>query len=153
MAALGLGFGIETDVRDSTGRLVVAHDTPVGNELELAELVEAVQAYKSSLPIAFNIKSDGLAKPILDLLGPGYFSSAETFFFDMSVPQHLHYSRLNMPLAVRVSEYETAGFIQRRLVAGRSSFERRTVLLCCRLARVAWAAIQRSLGSREGGHS
>lgn len=106
-AALEHGFGIETDVRDSAGELVVSHDVPVGGEVKLTELYSLLQVQSAALPIALNIKSDGLAKEISRAFPQEKDAFSYTFYFDMSVPQYIHYSRLDLPVAVRLSEYET----------------------------------------------
>ena len=105
-AALNLGFGIETDLRDFVGELVVSHDMPRGGEVMLIELIEVIQAHTEGLPIALNIKSDGLAKEILQVIPLSHPAFSNTFFFDMSVPQYIQYSRKEMPVAIRRSEYE-----------------------------------------------
>lgn len=105
-AALEHGFGIETDVRDSAGELVVSHDVPVGGEVKLTELYRLIQTRSSAPPIALNIKSDGLAKEISRAFPQENDSFSNTFYFDMSLPQYIQYSRLDLPVAIRLSEYE-----------------------------------------------
>jgi hypothetical protein len=105
-AALKLGFGIETDLRDYAREIVISHDIPRGDEVRLSDLFDAIQGYPQGLPIALNIKSDGLSAGIrrdLSLSDPAF---ANTFFFDMSVPQYIQYSRQALPVAIRLSEYE-----------------------------------------------
>lgn len=107
-AALKLGFGIETDLRDYAREIVISHDIPRGDEVRLSDLFDAIQGYPQGLPIALNIKSDGLAPGIMKgfpLSQPAY---SNTFFFDMSVPQYIQYSRQALPVAIRLSEYEPA---------------------------------------------
>jgi hypothetical protein len=105
-AALNLGFGIETDLRDLVGELVVSHDMPRGDEVRLPDLFDAIQDHPEGLPIALNIKSDGLAKEILRGISLSNPAFSNTFFFDMSVPQYIQYSQQGMPVAIRRSEYE-----------------------------------------------
>jgi hypothetical protein len=105
-AALNLGFGIETDLRDFVGEIVVSHDMPRGGELMLIDLIDVIQDHTEGLPIALNIKSDGLAKEILQVIPLSQPAFSNTFFFDMSVPQYIQYSRQEMPVAIRRSEYE-----------------------------------------------
>lgn len=105
VAAAEHGFGIETDIRDSCGNLVISHDPAGAGALDAASALRAVLAVAhSSIVLALNVKADGLEPlldPVLDAL-----ASHSVFFFDMSVPQLLSYSRLGLPVAVRVSEYE-----------------------------------------------
>ncbi len=60
IAAGSYGFGIELDVRDHRGSVVVAHDPPVGDELEFRSVVSALADASRRLPIAINVKADGL---------------------------------------------------------------------------------------------
>jgi hypothetical protein len=104
--ALEAGFGIETDLRDMAGVLVVSHDPPSINAPGFAQLV--LEWKKARLLdgrlLALNVKSDGLLN-ILDAANPAIANMAH-FFFDMSFPELLKYSRAGKPVAVRISEYE-----------------------------------------------
>lgn len=102
------GFGVEFDVRDWNQRLVISHDPP-GQQVRL--LNDALSTW-TQLPsiegrlLAINVKSDGLVREFLNLhetlMGFRYF------FFDMSFPQSLQYMRADLPVAIRLSEYESA---------------------------------------------
>lgn len=97
-----LGIGTETDVRDSGGRLVIAHDMPRGGEMTLAELLDLMRG--RNLPLAINIKSDGLAEVLraqMQAAGHGNW-----FTFDMSVPDMIVQLRLGLPAFTRASEFE-----------------------------------------------
>jgi len=52
-----LGFGTETDVRDSLGALVISHDLPRGEEMTLTSLLALMG--KDQQLLAINIKADG----------------------------------------------------------------------------------------------
>jgi glycerophosphoryl diester phosphodiesterase len=98
--AAGRGFGIETDIRDYQGSIVVSHD-PVRNSCFGLE-----KLLKTSTPVALNVKSDGLLSighnTIKDVLQtPG------SFLFDGSIPEMLRYRQHNLPHALRISEYES----------------------------------------------
>lgn len=108
--ALECGFGIETDLRDLVGRPVVSHDSPPPDALALDKLVDVLQGYQSCAQyLAFNIKADGLSDA-LARLGPSLPSAH--FFFDMSFPEFLRYYNLELPIAVRVSEFEIPGSLE-----------------------------------------
>lgn len=96
------GYGIETDVRDSEGRLIVSHDVPVGGETALPEVV--VHCDAARVPIAINIKADGLATLIKEMLDR--HPDLDAFCFDMSVPELLQYQKHGVPCFTRVSEFE-----------------------------------------------
>ena len=60
-----LGFGCETDLRDSGGEVVVSHDMPTGKEISFEKLLQIMDG--RNLPLALNIKADGLAENIAQL--------------------------------------------------------------------------------------
>lgn len=101
LGALELGFGIETDIRDHLGEVVISHD-PVsyGNHPKLDDL--QLWNSKINVPVALNVKSDGLHR----ILSAQSFPE-NVFFFDMSVPEKIQFQRAGFPVASRASEYES----------------------------------------------
>ena len=97
-----LGFGTETDVRDLNGRLVISHDPPRGGEMPLDEFLALWP--DRSLPLAINVKADGLARPLKAAMDRAGFTS--WFAFDMSVPDALQQIYHGVPVFARLSEYE-----------------------------------------------
>lgn len=103
--SLRLGLGVETDLRDRAGSIVVSHD-PV---TELAWPIEPEVLRWQSCGIlhdqllALNVKADGLLS-LTDLTIAPWLDNA--FFFDMSFPQWLAYAKSGLPVAQRVSEFE-----------------------------------------------
>lgn len=97
-----LGFGTETDVRDCAGRLVISHDMPVGNELDLADFLQIYAA--RNLPLAVNIKSDGLVGTLKKAMQTA--GVADWFVFDMSIPDMRSYLEEEVPVFARMSEVE-----------------------------------------------
>lgn len=77
-----LGYGTETDIRDIQGKLVISHDMPKGNEITFEELLKIMDG--RNLPLALNIKADGMANEILRLLKQ--YNHTNYFTFDMSIP-------------------------------------------------------------------
>ena len=103
-AALSGNYGIEFDVRDSNGTLVIAHDVVVGVKPPAIELVDAYFEMSSSQTLAVNIKADGIGALIADLMTQ---QGVKNYFcFDMSVPETLRYRRLGLRYFTRQSEYE-----------------------------------------------
>ncbi|MFM7469084.1 MAG: hypothetical protein ACKO37_06260 [Vampirovibrionales bacterium] len=114
------GFGTETDVRDLDGTLVIAHDIPTHTALTEGTILtlEAFLALYSScchaqglayqsLPLALNIKADGL-QPLLQKTLETYHIPKDAYFlFDMSIPDALVSLRYALPCYTRMSEYET----------------------------------------------
>lgn len=80
--AFDLGFGIETDLRDIAGKIVISHNMPVGNEMSFVELMQLLDG--RNLPLALNIKADGMAQEIKKILAD--FHHTHYFTFDMSIP-------------------------------------------------------------------
>ena len=95
-----LGFGVETDVRDLAGNLVIAHDPPLPTCLHLIDFLGLPGA--SQQPLALNIKSDGLA----ELLKTAMQGIQNWFVFDMSVPDMRDHLRVGNPVFTRMSEIE-----------------------------------------------
>ena len=106
LRALKGGHGIETDIRDALGRLVISHDMPCGGEMPFADFLALCQAFPSSRPIALNIKADGMQRAIKAEMDKSALSGY--FVFDMSIPDTLGYLRVGTPTFIRRSEYEPA---------------------------------------------
>lgn len=108
-AAIEAGYGVETDIRDHRGVVVISHDPPVGDQyMTLDELISFFTAKKSESILAINVKSDGLASMMSRTkIGRKYIEN-NLFFFDMSIPDTLLYCKEQLPVYARESEYETA---------------------------------------------
>ena len=102
--SFALGFGTETDVRDCAGRLVISHDPPAGGELGFGDMLDLLDG--RDLPLALNIKADGLAARVRGELAARNLLKA--FVFDMSVPDTLQQLQHGNRVYVRLSEYEPA---------------------------------------------
>jgi hypothetical protein len=104
-AAFAAGHGVETDIRDHDGVLVIAHDPPTGPGL--TPFTDVLRAYvEAGAPGAFaiNVKADGLQPAIGKALAEAGVGNA--FVFDMSVPDGLRYLREGVRTFTRQSEYE-----------------------------------------------
>jgi glycerophosphoryl diester phosphodiesterase len=99
--ALEKGFGIETDVRDYAGRLVISHDVATDQSILFKDFVDLMKIFNAK-NIALNIKSDGLHDLLIDSLAgiEGYF------VFDMSVPDTVGYKDKGINYYTRYSDYE-----------------------------------------------
>lgn len=100
-----LGFGTETDLRDANGKIVISHDVPDG---ELQDFLSFLNLYQShaqgNLPLALNIKADGLAGMVKSTLAA--FPMLDAFVFDMAVPDMRAYFDCGIPVFTRMSEVE-----------------------------------------------
>lgn len=98
------GWGIETDVRDYCGKLVISHD--IGSK-ESPLLTDAFSMYRevgADSFLAINIKADGIQRPLVyELEKYGIVNYA---VFDMSIPEQVIYRKMNIPFLTRQSEIE-----------------------------------------------
>jgi hypothetical protein len=95
------GFSVETDLRDYQGEIVLSHD-PVTHhpELKLIDLLDLGASF------ALNIKSDGLFSMVTEEVS-FWVDQTSSFFFDGSFPDLFRYHQASLPIAYRLSEYET----------------------------------------------
>jgi len=105
-AAFRRGWGVELDVRDLGGELVVSHDPPLRGALRFAALVDLYLEHGTPGCLAVNVKADGLEEMVADALRP--VERDRWFGFDMAVPDALRYARGGLPLFTRHSDVEAA---------------------------------------------
>jgi len=107
--ALEYGFGIETDIRDLDGTLVLSHDPPrhYTNPLKLEWLLRQIVLKESQSRLALNIKSDGLEPLITDILKSFNLDSNNVYVFDMSIPDSISYVESETQVYLRISEFES----------------------------------------------
>ncbi|WP_281544075.1 hypothetical protein [Grimontia sp. SpTr1] len=102
--SFNLGFGTETDVRDSLGKLVISHDMPNGEELMFSEFLDIYGETGCHGVLAINIKADGLQDELLKILKE---KNIENYFiFDTSVPDLIVSLKKGLTCFSRYSEYE-----------------------------------------------
>jgi glycerophosphoryl diester phosphodiesterase len=104
-AAAVQGFGVETDIRDRLGALVISHD-PASIEAPLASELFNLFHNRPDQLLALNIKADGLAQFLFE-----HHANAQGVnwaAFDMSVPDMRSFERLGLPFLTRQSELEAA---------------------------------------------
>jgi hypothetical protein len=109
--ALEAGYGIETDIRDRDGSLVISHDMAGADAQSLDDFLTSYVRYPARPTLALNIKADGLAELLAERLGAHGVDNI--FVFDMSVPDTLGYLALYMPIFTRRSEYEGGSLLDR----------------------------------------
>ena len=102
--ALAAGFGIETDIRDAAGQLVISHDIPRTPVQPLERLLALYRRLQAATYLAFNIKADGLWSLLQSQLHE--YGITQYFVFDMSIPDTIPYLRSGMNVFSRHSDYE-----------------------------------------------
>ena len=102
--SFAVGFGTETDFRDRLGELVVAHDLPGRDSLSADVFWEIFSRYDRRLPLAINIKADGLQA----LLKAAFarYRVENYFLFDMSVPDAVFSIKQGLRVFTRHSDVE-----------------------------------------------
>jgi hypothetical protein len=102
--AANKGFGIETDLRDLLGAVVISHDPPERAATELGELLAVLESRAFRGVLALNIKADGLVSLLHDHFS--FLRKLDYFFFDMSYPETLKFTEARLETATRQSEFE-----------------------------------------------
>jgi len=98
--AFDYGFGIETDLRDICGKIVISHDMPKGDEITFEEVLQILDG--RDLPLALNIKADGQANEIIRLLNK--YNHKNYFTFDMSIPEMVYQNKLGLKIFTGISD-------------------------------------------------
>jgi len=99
-----LNFGTETDIRDYDGELVISHDIADESCITVEDFFGIYNNCGNGLPLALNIKSDGLQEKLKEYLQE--YKISNYFVFDMTVPDEMQYLRHNVKSFSRESEYE-----------------------------------------------
>ncbi len=100
-------FGIETDVREYSGKIVISHDIPNDSKhlIDLDQFFDLYKSFSSNETLAINIKSDGLFHILKNKIHQ--YGISNYFVFDMSIPETLNYKNQNLNFFSRQSEFET----------------------------------------------
>jgi glycerophosphoryl diester phosphodiesterase len=102
--SFSFGFGVETDIRDISGKLVISHDLANSDCVLLEVFFELYLRYSARPMLALNIKSNGLQLELKQQLD--VFGIENYFVFDMAVPDGLAYIKSGIKTFTRQSEYE-----------------------------------------------
>ncbi|MEN5363253.1 hypothetical protein [Brevundimonas intermedia] len=95
------GFGTETDIRDRDASLVVSHDPANSSAVAWLDLLDMFEG--SGLPLAVNVKADGLSEMVASSLAG---RNIDAFMFDMSGPETVRYAKAGLPFFTRHSDLE-----------------------------------------------
>lgn len=102
--AIEQGYGIETDIRDFKGKLVISHDVASENCPLLEDLFRIYQSIGSDVCLALNIKADGLQERLKGLLDA--YQIQNYFLFDMSIPEFVVNKKYGLTCFTRNSDIE-----------------------------------------------
>ncbi len=102
--AIDEGYGIETDVREYNGSLVLSHDVADGSSVLLSTLFEYYEKKNSTVILALNVKEDGIQAMVKEMLAK--YKIEKYFFFDMSIPEMVVYDCMEMKFFTRESDIE-----------------------------------------------
>lgn len=96
------GYGIELDVRNKDGNLIIAHDLAEEDSLLLIDALKVIDGCKSHVMV--NIKEDSICHEVAKLFDQ---YDIKYYLFDMSIPETVICSDNSFPFFTRLSEYET----------------------------------------------
>jgi hypothetical protein len=94
-------YGVEIDVRDFNNKLVISHDLPNENSLELESFLVTIP--KETF-LAINVKSSEIEFDLKRIIDKHKFKNY--FTFDHSIPSLIKSIKCNLSCAFRLSEYE-----------------------------------------------
>lgn len=97
------GFGIETDLRDIKGEIIISHNMPEGGEISFEEVLQILDG--RNLMLALNIKADGQADEIKRILEK--YNHTNYFTFDMSIPEMVYEHKLGLKVFTGLSDIIT----------------------------------------------
>lgn len=109
--AFSLDTGVKADLRDLDGEIVISHQLPMHNEnlLTLDDLFIIYNNYQKPLPLAFNIKSDGLQDMIKEKVDKHGISNY--FLYNLSMSEQIQALKKNLKCYGRQSEYESQAIL------------------------------------------
>lgn len=102
--ALTSGFGLELDIRDFCGKLVISHNIPDENSPIAESILSKLSYYQNKSAFAINIKSDGLKNKLKKYIDE--YVIKNYFLFDMSIPQMIEFAEMGLRYFTRRSEVE-----------------------------------------------
>ena len=97
-------YGVETDIRDYCGELVISHNVADCQCMACDDFFDLYQRRGNGVPLALNIKADGIQKLLKPLLEK--YQITNYFVFDMSIPEMVVYKYENIRFFTRRSDIE-----------------------------------------------
>ena len=103
-AAMAHGYGLETDVRDYSGRLVISHNVATASSPIASQVFADMVHMGENSTLAINIKADGLGDLLEECLA--MYNIDNYFLFDMSIPQMVCFAKRKLVFFTRQSDIE-----------------------------------------------
>jgi hypothetical protein len=103
--SFSMGFGTETDFRDFNQSLVISHHMAVATSLSAGKCLRLLAHHDRRLPLAINIKADGLQSLLAEAIQRHGIENY--FLFDMSVPDAVQSLKCGLRCFTRHSDLET----------------------------------------------
>lgn len=97
-------FGIETDIRDYQGKLVISHNVADGSCMEAEDMFKCYKELGCCAQLALNVKADGIQPLLAPLLQK--YQIQNYFLFDMSIPELVVNEREQLKYYTRHSDIE-----------------------------------------------
>lgn len=98
------GYGVETDIRDFRGELVISHDIATETAVSLDCVLQIYKELHGTGTLALNVKADGIQKLLINLLEK--YQISNYFLFDMSVPELVVNKEMELRYYTRHSDVE-----------------------------------------------
>ncbi len=103
--AFSNGYGIETDIRDRDGEMVISHNPADKHSPLMTDMLELWKKYGKPA-LALNVKADGLYLLAEDIFKEYGLTEKNYFLFDSSVPEQYIYIKRGYNIFTRSSEFE-----------------------------------------------
>ena len=105
LAAFNKGYGIETDIRDYDGKIVVSHNIASQDNFLFEDVLKLYKKIGCNASLAINIKADGLQRLLKKLIQQ--YDIQNYFVFDMSIPEQVVYHKEQFNVFTRMSDFES----------------------------------------------
>lgn len=97
-------FGIETDIRDRNGQLVISHNISNTSSILLEEILQKYKEINSNVVLELNIKADGIQEMLQEIMYK--YEINNYFVFDMSIPEMVISKAIGINFFTRNSDIE-----------------------------------------------
>lgn len=104
VSAVSCGFGVETDIRDYNGKIVISHNMADASCWGLEDFLKEYNSLDNAAWVALNVKADGLQSQLAELLEE--YKINNYFLFDMSIPEMVATRKKKLKFFTRNSDIE-----------------------------------------------